>query len=404
MTDGVITEGPDEGAVTTLVNYQTRYLSLTYGRNTTVFTYSMGQGADHAVTKKLACKTGGIWSPVDDLSGDLVTAMSSYYKLYALGLGEGGNEDFVSWVEPYEFANPPGRMGTTVSVPVYDRSVTPPLFLGVAAIDMYMDAFEQVLGDDATSKNMLDRFVRLSTARCPKIELTEVELDALRFLGGGMEATCRSSSSSFFPGVVPEKCSFYSDLPNNLWDNTDLEGLEYTDRACCERGIAVSATCSNAGLDFSSPGGTGLLIGIVVGSLAAMVIGCCFCVKLLKQSGGGKGSGGKIVYQIGGNNTNTVAFGAQQTPTVVPNQPIMVAPVHTHAQHNQPVVVAAPPMTVMAATTMPPPTQGYVVQQPNTVYHSQQPNPNATTISYASQLPQQVVQAMVMTAPSAPSY
>ena len=31
---------------------------------------------------------------VDDFSDDLVSAMISYYLLYALGLGEGGNEDF----------------------------------------------------------------------------------------------------------------------------------------------------------------------------------------------------------------------------------------------------------------------------------------------------------------------
>jgi hypothetical protein len=119
----------------------------------------------------------------------------------------------------------------------------------------------------------------------------------------------------------------------------------------------------------------------------------------LKQGGGGKGNGGKIVYQIGGGNTNTI--GAQQTPTVGPNQPIVAAPIHAHAQHNQPVVMAAPvPVTTTATTTMPPSTQGYVVQQPNTVYHSQ---PNATPVSYVSnQLPQQVVQAMVMTSPSAP--
>ena len=62
-------------------------------------------------------------------------------------------------VEPYEFANPAGRMGTTVSAPVLDRSVTPPLFLGVIALDTYMDVREQVLGENAMSSTRLDRFV-----------------------------------------------------------------------------------------------------------------------------------------------------------------------------------------------------------------------------------------------------
>lgn len=107
-----------------------------------------------------------------------------------MGLGEGGNEDSVSCVEPYEFANRTlrvcqssrQRLGSTVSTSVYDRSVTQRLFLGVAALDLYVDAFEQVLGEAATSSNMLDRFVMLSAARCPRIKLTsEFDLDALHF-------------------------------------------------------------------------------------------------------------------------------------------------------------------------------------------------------------------------------
>ena len=161
MTDGQITEGPGEVAVISLVNERVERFAAYYNRKITVFTFSLGRGADHFVTKNIACSTNGIWTPVDGLNGDLVTAMSSYYKLFALGLGEGGNEDFAAWVEPYKFSNPPGKMGTTVSAPVYDRSVSPPLFLGVVAVDMYMDALEQVIGEDATSSNMLQRFVLL---------------------------------------------------------------------------------------------------------------------------------------------------------------------------------------------------------------------------------------------------
>ena len=112
-------------------------------------------------------------------------------------------------------------MGTTVSAPVYGRSVSPPLFLGVVAIDVYMDALEQLLGEDTASSSMLKRFVLLSTARCPRIELTECELDALRFLGGGEQGTCGLCSSSSYAGIIPEQCPFQSDLPNNLWHNTD---------------------------------------------------------------------------------------------------------------------------------------------------------------------------------------
>lgn len=246
LTDGQISVGPGANEVVDLVNDRTQQLATKFNRNTTVFTFSLGQQADHTVTKSIACNTKGIWTAVDDLTGDLVTAMSSYYKLFALGLGEGGNENFAAWVEPYEFTNPAGKMGTTVSAPVYDRSVKPPLFLGVVAVDIYMDALEHALGEGATSSTMLERFVQLSTARCPRIDLTECERDALRFLAGGEQAVCGACNSpKGYTGIVPEKCPYERDLPNNLWHNTEMEGKKYEDRACCESGEKVpSESCT----------------------------------------------------------------------------------------------------------------------------------------------------------------
>mmetsp|Transcript_17970 Transcript_17970/g.32529 ORF Transcript_17970/g.32529 Transcript_17970/m.32529 type:complete len:631 (-) Transcript_17970:1364-3256(-) len=291
MTDGKITEGPGVGegtaedAVTNLVNERTEQLATNFNQKTTIFTFSLGQQADHTVTKRLACSTNGIWTPVDDFSDDLVAAMSSYYKLYALGLGEGSNKDFTAWVEPYRF-HTAGKMGTSVSTPVYDRSVSPPLFLGAVAVDTYMDAIEEILGEDASSSTMLDRFVVLSTARCPKIELTECELDALRFFGGGEEATCGACNTTGYVGIVPEKCPFQSDLPNNLWDNTDMEGNRYEDRACCESGGVVPsdscpATLSNSKLSMSEEtDNTGLIVGITA---AAVIFVLALLIFLWKK-------------------------------------------------------------------------------------------------------------------------
>ena len=132
MTDGKISSGQFD--VIELVNSYTDHIATEHGMDTTIFTFSLGETADHEVTKTLACSTGGIWTPVSDYTDDLIDAMSSYYKLYTLGLGEGNNEDFAAWVEPYEFHNPKGKIGTTVSVPVFDRSVNPPLFLGVVGV------------------------------------------------------------------------------------------------------------------------------------------------------------------------------------------------------------------------------------------------------------------------------
>ena len=129
MTDGKIGENMNDTQreeetkeVIDLIKVRTKQLS-DKGKNVTIFTYSLGGEADRTVTKTIACDTGGIWTPVEDC-GNLVGKMSSYYKLFALG-----NQNAVTWVETYEdFFR--GVMGTTVSVPVYDQEVDPPIFLG----------------------------------------------------------------------------------------------------------------------------------------------------------------------------------------------------------------------------------------------------------------------------------
>ena len=129
MTDGKIAENMDNDGrevetkkVIDLVNERTEQLSEK-SRDVTIFTYSLGGESEQDVTKNLSCSTGGIWAHVEDC-GNLVGKMSSYYKLLALG-----NQNAIAWVDTYKFIFR-GVMGTTVSVPVYDRNVTPPIFLG----------------------------------------------------------------------------------------------------------------------------------------------------------------------------------------------------------------------------------------------------------------------------------
>ena len=129
MTDGKIEENPhnttkeeETTKVIELVKNRTKQLFVK-GKNVTIFTYSLGGEADHNATKTIACNTRGIWTPVEDC-GNLVGTMSSYYKLFALG-----NQNAVAWVDTYKFIFR-GVMGTTVSVPVYDQDVDPPIFLG----------------------------------------------------------------------------------------------------------------------------------------------------------------------------------------------------------------------------------------------------------------------------------
>ena len=93
--------------------------------------------------------------------------------------------------------------------PVYDRSVTPHLFLGVVGVDQPLDALERILGEDASGSAMLKRFIALSTAMCPSIELGECELEELRFIGGGEEAMCGTCPDNYsVTSIIPEECPF----------------------------------------------------------------------------------------------------------------------------------------------------------------------------------------------------
>jgi hypothetical protein len=140
----------------------------------TIFTYSLSSGADDVLPKEIACHSGGLWAKIPD-GEDLSGYMSSYYKLFALGLGDEENKDFVAWVEPYEFATG-GEKGTTVSAPVYDRSVNPPMFVGVAAMDFTVKFMEEKVGGTDAYASVLNLLVKKSLATCPKLKLNQCEL------------------------------------------------------------------------------------------------------------------------------------------------------------------------------------------------------------------------------------
>ena len=117
-----------------------------------------------------------MWAKIPD-GEDLSGYMSSYYKLFALGLGDAANKDFVAWVEPFTFATS-GDLGTAVSAPVYDRSVNPPMFVGVAAMDFTVKFMQEKVGkyETETYDILLDELVKKSVAICPKLNLNECEL------------------------------------------------------------------------------------------------------------------------------------------------------------------------------------------------------------------------------------
>ena len=184
---------------------------------------------------------------------------------------------------------------------MYDRSVTPHLFLGVVGIDQPLDALERILGEEASSSTMLKRFIALSTATCPTIELGECALEELRFIGGGAEAMCNTcGNSSSVTSIIPEECPFVryavqafllfrtnltdipqSDLPNDIWANTDLEGMDFKEKSCCAHDPdngRESCSAWSTGEDFSADGLGRIGFAIIAG--LSVLVGCCCCFSV----------------------------------------------------------------------------------------------------------------------------
>ena len=234
LSDGEATVGVKEPTALS------QYIANQNVYSATIFTYALGSGADEVMTKKIACEAGGIYTKIPDSGGDdLRKYMSSYYKLYAVLQGKIENSDFVTWVEPYLFNN--GVTGTTVSTPVYDRTVTPPHWVGVLGIDFPVDALETAAGGSDSYQTVLDEIIRTSTATCPNIDTSQRQciIEALR-RDESSDGVCDTSSASTcsFTSLIPSACT-NTRFPSNFWINSDWyfenkDSKEYIDRGCCE--------------------------------------------------------------------------------------------------------------------------------------------------------------------------
>ena len=122
----------------------------------------------------------------------------------------------------------------TVSAPVYDRSRTPPLFVGVVGMDFPLSAAYKALGVDTGDPAVLNQIVLASTAKCPTLNLTLCELESYRNQSSsGNKSLCFAGtcSANDFVQVEPIKCESVSDYPSNLWVNILFKGRSYEVRS-----------------------------------------------------------------------------------------------------------------------------------------------------------------------------
>lgn len=114
------------------------------------------------------------------------------------------------------------RMATTVTVPVFDRSVNPYLLVGVAGIGLFMDTLYRIHGENTTNSLLQQWIQKSSIEGCPAIDPTDCQLEALRFLGGGKNATCGvCNNTGYDASFVPESCPSNTSLPMDLWHNIE---------------------------------------------------------------------------------------------------------------------------------------------------------------------------------------
>eukprot|EP00903_Cladosiphon_okamuranus_P018583 g17106.t1 len=260
LSDGQITGGigiDDPSEVSALVE------TLNAEIEAQIFTFALGPDADAATLKTIACDSGGIFQAVPD-GGSLSTAMSFYYRYYAIGLG--GNTDYTAYSSVYEFHSG-GELGFTVASPAYDHAFDPPAFLGVSGVDFTLKSFV----DLGFSEGAIKDAVYLGGRECPAaFNLTSCQLQ--QFRGSiSTESVCDDDGScgSTSISLEPARCMKEEEYPNKLWKNEDLAGMSFLDRNCCGEGkydpSSVEPTCDGGG-------GGGTSIGTIVGAIFGSVI------------------------------------------------------------------------------------------------------------------------------------
>ena len=227
LTDGRVDDGKSEDDTSKVISFveeQIEGLAVDSSKSITLFVYSVGDDADISFAKRIVCDTGGIWKHlVDNELIDLVSAMSSYYELFSMGLANSDHDNFVSWIEPY-FWVLDGRWATSVGVPVFDRNVTPYQLLGVAGVGTYMDSLKRIHGENTTDLMFQNWMTSRSTmiGACPAIDPTDCQLEKLRFIGGGENATCGvCNNTSYDSSIVPENCPSNDSWPISVWNNIE---------------------------------------------------------------------------------------------------------------------------------------------------------------------------------------
>eukprot|EP00903_Cladosiphon_okamuranus_P021044 g19335.t2 len=274
LTDGEITQGlgfDNPSEISDLVQ------ALNADIGAQIFTFALGPEADSETLSAIACGSGGIFQAIPD-GGSLSTAMSFYYRYYAIGLG--GNPDYTAYSSIYEFSS--GPLGFTVASPAYDQASDPPAFLGVSGVDFTVQSFL----DLGFSEGEIEDAVFLGGKECPAFNITYCQLQ--QFRGSiSAESVCADNGglcTTAGTTLEPVRCLEDDEYTTNVWSNDELAGLTFEERNCCGSDAfdpsVVATTCEIDDSGSSGGGGGGgdinvpVIVGAAAGVAAAVLILC----------------------------------------------------------------------------------------------------------------------------------
>ncbi|CUG92614.1 membrane-associated protein, putative [Bodo saltans] len=227
LTDGQPSDGND--VITSIAAGQ-----ATMGSNLArVFTYSLSVNANSAILQQIACQNYGIWSLIDGDASSASSPLQQYYNFLAAGIVDSSPQ----WTAPYESSFGQGEI-TTVSMPCFDRSVTPKVFVGVAAIDTLMTDLLKY-GTEAE----IDAQIALNSGGCLNYDLTDCQMQQLRSPSGYVcpsPAPPLSSCTSTY--VTAPSCNTTIVTNINEVVCTTNSSTSQTEMSCCSPKQCATAT------------------------------------------------------------------------------------------------------------------------------------------------------------------
>jgi len=148
--------------------------------DTVVFSYALGDAADHVVPKRLACENRGIFYPVPDAAAggtapagrSLPEVMADYYNYYVQGQ-EICTTTFV------RYTSTQGHQLYGACMPMYDRASTGSSLLGVSCLDVNLIAPIEDMQEEAGWEHFKCQ-ASDSTKMCRALGLTDCRLQQLR--------------------------------------------------------------------------------------------------------------------------------------------------------------------------------------------------------------------------------